>query len=161
MMPSRNRYCGLPKNSHLLLLCCLQLLHCLIVTVVYLLLEKLTMVLHRLHLLRPALLLSSQLLQTQTHRKSKVRRTRVCHRHLQRTAIQCGTFPKQLASCVHVLRHPSMKQTDLCVLYLHFRIQSFIQLANLLSQPLYVIGLVQDVRVHLEGTCVKMCLFLF
>lgn len=98
MMSSRNRYFGLRKNSRLLLLCCLQLLHGLIVTVVYFLLEKLTMVLHRLHLLRPALLLSGQLLQTQTHRKIKVRRRRVGHQHLQRTTIQRWTFPKQLAS---------------------------------------------------------------
>lgn len=156
-MPSRKRYCVLPKNSHLLLLCCLQLLHGLIVTVVYLLLEKLTMVLHRLHLLCPALLLSGQLLQTQTHRKSKLRRTHVSRQHLQRTTIHCG---KQLASCVHVLWHASMKQTDLCVLYLHFRIQSFIQLANLLSELLHVVGLVQDVRVHLEGTCKNVFVFI-
>lgn len=38
------------------------------------------------------------------------------------------------------------------LLHLHSRIQALIQLANLLSQLLQVIGLVQDVRVHLEET---------
>lgn len=52
--------------SHLLLLCRLQLLHGLVVPVVDLLLQLLTMVLHRLDLLRPALLVLVQLLRTQT-----------------------------------------------------------------------------------------------
>lgn len=50
------------NDRHSLLLCCLQLLHSLVVAVVHLLLQELAMVLHRLHLLRPTLFLPGQLL---------------------------------------------------------------------------------------------------
>lgn len=54
----------------LLLLCCFQLLHSLVITIIHFLLKKFTVVFHRLHLCRPLLFLSGQLLckhTTQQH----------------------------------------------------------------------------------------------
>jgi len=39
-----------------------------------------------------------------------------------------------------------------CELYLHVTIQQFIQLADLLSQLLQIVGLVHDVGIHLDDT---------
>lgn len=55
------------NDCHSLLLCCLQLLHSLVVAMIHLLLQELAMVLHRLHLLCPTLFLSGQLLLKHKH----------------------------------------------------------------------------------------------
>lgn len=124
------------RISHLLLLCRLQLLHGLVVPIVDLLLQLLPMVLHRLDLLCPALLVLVQLLHTQ---KKKIVHS---DEHMTKTA---------LLICVRWTLSVSDTSAR-ALLYLHSRIQPLIQLANLLSQLLQVIGLVQDVRVHLEET---------
>lgn len=63
----QNHWENVVDDRHSLLLCCLQLLHSLVIAMIHFLLQELAMVLHRLHLLCPTLFLSGQLLLKHRH----------------------------------------------------------------------------------------------
>lgn len=140
------------RIGNLLLLWRLQLLHGLVILVVDLLLQLLTMVLHRLDLLRPALLVLVQLLHAHTQTERNVHAIKKKYPHTQYMYVYTVINTETKSAFSFVCGGLAEQRTDPWELYLHSRIQLFIQFANLLPQLLQVVGLVQDVRVHLEET---------